>query len=122
LDGKETYEYYKDELEMEPDEAKDRTKQQGKDPSGKKDKKSPYYDEKGFVTKATISEIQKQKMIKVLEDMLTRKKDTGKSDLSTKDKEEELPLLLRRSLKSLLKNIDKHGISKEQIIKIIKGE
>jgi hypothetical protein len=122
LDGKETYEYYKDELEMEPDEAKDRTKQQGKDPSGKKDKKSPYYDEKGFVTKATISEIQKQKMIKVLEDMLTRKKDTGKSDLSTKDNEEELPLLLRRSLKSLLKNIDKHGISKEQIIKIIKGE
>ena len=122
LDGEETYEYYKDELEMEPEEAKDRTKQQGKDPSGKKDKKSPYYKDKNFVTRATISEIQKQKMIKVLEDMLTTKKDTGKSDLSSKEKEQELPLLVKRNLKSLLKNIDKHGISKKEIIKLIQGE
>ena len=38
MDGKETYIFYKDELEMNPDEAKERTKQQGKDPSGKKTK------------------------------------------------------------------------------------
>ena len=40
LDGKETYEFLVKDMGMEPDEAKDRTKQQGKDPSGKKDKKS----------------------------------------------------------------------------------
>lgn len=121
LDGKETYEYFKDELEMDPEEAKERTEQQGKDPKGKKDKKSKFYDDPNFVTKATISEIQKQKMIKVLEDMLA-KKDTGKADLNSKEKEEELPLLVKRSLKSLLKNIDKHGISKKEIIKLIQGE
>lgn len=121
LDGEETYEYFKDELEMEPEEAKDRTAQQGKDSTGKKDKKSPYYKDPNFVTRATISEIQKQKMIKVLEDMITSKKDTGKSDLSSKEKE-ELPLLVKNSLKSLLKNIEKHKISKKDIIKLIQGE
>lgn len=121
LDGKETYEYFKDELEMDSEEAKERTKQQGKDPKGKKDENSEFYDDPNFITKATISEIQKQKMIKVLEDMLA-KKDTGKADLNSKEKEEELPLLVKRSLKSLLKNIDKHGISKKEIIKLIQGE
>ncbi len=87
LDGEETYEYYKDELEMDSEEAKERTKQQGKDPSGNKDKKSPYYKDKNFVTRATISEIQRQKMIKVLEDMLTKKNNSEDADVQSKGKE-----------------------------------
>lgn len=120
LDGKETYEYYKDELEMEPEEAKERTKQQGKDPSGKKDKKSPYYDDKNFITKATISEIQKQKMIKVLEDMLTKKSSSEEADVQGKGKEPSK--ILKKNLNSIKKMMDKEGLSKKDILKFLEGE
>ena len=122
MDGPETYEYLIKNMGMEPDEAKERTKQQGKDPSGKKDKKSPYYKDKNFITRATLSEIQKQKAIKMVEDLLT-KKSSDNSEVGKKvnaDSIEELPLLIRRNLKSLLNNVEKHGFSKEDIIKLIK--
>jgi len=125
LDGKETYKYYKDELEMEPDEAKDRTKQQGKDPSGEKDKKSKYYKDKNFITRATISEIQKQKMIKVLEDILTKRKDTSDADVNKKEENktmDDLPLLVKKHMKSLLKHAESNNISKKDLIKLLKGE
>jgi hypothetical protein len=122
MDGKDTFEYLVGKMGMEPDDAEDRTKQQGKDPSGKKDKKSPYYNDKNFITRATLSEIQKQKAIKMVEDLLT-KKNSDNSEVGKKvnaDNIDELPLLLRRNLKSLLNNVEKHGFSKEDIIKLIK--
>lgn len=125
MDGKETYKYYKDELEMEPDEAKERTKQQGKDPSGKKDKKSEYYNDPNFISRETLSEIQKQKAIKVLEDILTKKNDSSSADINSKETSktiEDLPLLVRRNIKSLLKQAEKSGLSKKDLIKILQGE
>jgi hypothetical protein len=122
MDGKDTFEYLVGKMGMEPDEAEDRTKQQGKDPSGKKDKKSKYYKDKNFITRATLSEIQKQKAIKMVEDLLT-KKNSDNSEVGKKvnaDSIDELPLLIRRNLKSLLKHVEKHGFSKEAIIKLIK--
>ena len=122
MDGKDTFEYLVGKMGMEPDDAEDRTKQQGKDPSGKKDKKSKYYNDKNFITRATLSEIQKQKAIKMVEDLLT-KKNSDNSEVGKKvnaDNIDELPLLLRRNLKSLLNNVEKHGFSKEDIIKLIK--
>ena len=122
MDGKDTFEYLVGKMGMEPDDAEDRTKQQGKDPSGKKDKKSKYYKEKNFITRATLSEIQKQKAIKMVEDLLT-KKNSDNSEVGKKvnaDSIDELPLLIRRNLKSLLKHVEKHGFSKEAIIKLIK--
>lgn len=122
LDGKETYEYYKDELEMEPEEAKDRTKQQGKDPSGKKDENSEYFEDSNFIAKLTLSEIQKQKMIKVVEDILT-KKQKDDLDITKKTKNaEDMPFLIRKNLKSLLNQCDKYNISKKELINLIKGE
>jgi hypothetical protein len=123
LNGKETYEFLVKDMGMEPDEAKDRTKQQGKDPSGKKDKKSEYYKDPNFITRATLSEIQKQKAIKVVEDMLTKKKDSA--DLSKKDSEkdtESLSPVLKKNLSSLIKQAEKHGFSKKDLIKIIQSE
>jgi hypothetical protein len=123
LDGKETFDYYVDKLDMSPEEAVDRTKQQGKDPSGKKDKKSEYYKDPNFITRATLSEIQKQKAIKVVEDMLAKKKDSA--DLSKKDSEkdtESLSPVLKKNLSSLIKQAEKHGFSKKDLIKIIQGE
>jgi hypothetical protein len=125
MDGKETYEFYKNELEMEPDDAKERTLQQGKDPSGKKDKKSKFRKDKNFITRATLSEIQKQRAIKMAEDMLAKKKDSGSADITKKDSSksiEDLPLLLRKNIKSLLKQAEKQGMSKTELVKILQGE
>lgn len=122
LDGKETYEYYKEKLDMEPDEAKNRTKQQGKDPSGKKDKKSPYYKDKNFITRSTLSEIQKQKAIKMLEDILMNKKNSDTSEVGEKEPKKEIPNMISKNLKSLLKQAEKRGLSKKDLIKLLQSE
>ena len=121
LDGEETYKYFIKKLDMDPTEAEERTRQQGKDPFGKKDKKKI----PGSDMRLTLSEIQKQKMIKVLEDMITKKKNTDDADISKKEVEktkDDLPLLLKRNLNSLMKTAEKHGLSKKDLIKIIGGE
>lgn len=122
LDGKETYEYYKEKLDMEPDEAKDRTEQQGKDPSGKKDKKSEYYGDKNFITRATLSEIQRMKAIKMVEDILMNKKNSDDSEVGSKSDSKEIPTIIQKNLKSLIKQGEKHGISKKDLIKILSSE
>ena len=124
MDGEETYEYFKDELEMEPDEAKERTLQQGKDPSGKKDKKSKYYKDKNFVTRATLSEIQKMKAIKMVEDILMNKKNSDGSEVGKKqsDEEKEVSSTLKKNIKSIVKQAEKQGLSKKDIIKLLGSE
>ena len=124
LDGKETYKYFKDELEMEPEEAKDRTEQQGKDPSGKRDKKSKFKNDPNFVSRQILPEIQKQKAIKMLEDMLAKKKNNDDADVNQKEpkKIDDLPLLVRRNAKTLLKQAEKHGLSVKDLIKILQSE
>jgi predicted component of type VI protein secretion system len=125
MDGKETYIFYKDELEMNPDEAKERTKQQGKDPSGKKDKKSKYKNDKNFVTRATLSEIQKQKAIKMVEDMLAKKEDGSSSDITKKkpdDSSNEVPQIIKRNIKTLINQAEKQGLSKKELIKLLQSE
>ena len=125
MDGKDTFEYLVGKMGMEPDDAEDRTKQQGKDPSGKKDEKSEYYEDPNFITRATLSEIQKQKAIKVVEDMLAKKKDSNSADVGKKDKPKDLDNLspvLKKNLQSLMKQAEKHGFSKKDLIKIIQGE
>ena len=123
MDGCETYKYFVKELGMEKDEAKDRVSQQGKDWTCKKDEKSEYSDDPNFITRATLSEIQKQKAIKVVEDMLAKKKDSA--DLSKKDSgkdTESLSPVLKKNLSSLIKQAEKHGFSKKDLIKIIQSE
>jgi hypothetical protein len=121
MTGPETYQYYKNELGMDDDEAKDRVAQQGKDWTGKKDEKSEYSDDPNFITRSTISEIQKQKAIKVVEDMLAKKKDSGSADVGKKDSETLSPVL-KKNLSSLIKQAEKHGFSKKDLIKLIQGE
>jgi len=121
MDGKDTFKYLVKKMGMEPEEAKERTKQQGKDPSGKKDKKSKYYRDPNFITRATLSEIQKQKAIKVVEDMLAKKKSSDSADINKKETE-ELPTLIKKNIKSLIKQAEKQGVSKKDLIKLIQGE
>ena len=124
LDGKETYKYFKDELEMEPEEAKDRTEQQGKDPSGKRDKKSKFKNDPNFISRQILPEIQKQKAIKMLEDMLAKKKNSDDADINEKEpkKIEDLPPLVKKNAKALLKQAEKQGLTKKDLIKILQSE
>jgi hypothetical protein len=125
MDGCETYEYFVKELGMEKDDAKERVSQQGKDWTCKKDEKSKFSNDLNFITKATLSEIQKQKAIKVVEDMLAKKKDSNSSDLTKKSASKEMGKLspvLKKNLNSLVKQAEKHGISKKELIKLIQGE
>lgn len=129
LDGKETYQYFRKKLDMEPEDAKQRTKQQGKDPSGKKDKNSKYRKDKNFITRATLSEIQKQKAIKMLEDILMNKKNSEKSDMVTKKDEKEIKSkakevskVIRKNISTLMRQIEKQGLSKKDLIKMLENE
>jgi hypothetical protein len=120
MDGKETYKYLVKKLNIDPDEAKERVKQQGKDPSGKKDKKSKYYKDKNFITRATLSEIQKQNAIKMVEDILMKKRNQNNSDVNKKDK--EISSVLKKNIKVLAKQMDKEGLSKKDLIKLLDSE
>lgn len=129
LDGKETYKYYKDKLDMAPEEAKERTKQQGKDPSGKKDKNSKFYKDKNFITRATLSEIQKQKAIKMLEDILTNKSDSEKSDVVSKKNNKDIETkgkkvskIIQKNFETLVKQMEKQGMTKKDLIKMLESE
>jgi hypothetical protein len=87
--------------------------------------KSPKLDEKGQerLTEKEIKEIQRQKMIGMLEDLIVKKSED--SDIRRKQdlkKIEDLPLLVRKNLKNLLNHMEKNGISKTDIIKFIRDE
>jgi hypothetical protein len=107
---------------MGSEEAKDRTEQQGKDPSGKRDKKSKYRKDPNFISRQILPEIQKQKAIKMLEDMLAKKKDSSNADISEKEKNIEVSSLLKKNAKSLLKQMEKEGLSKKDFLKLLDGE
>ena len=120
MDGAETFKYFVKKMGMEPDEAKERTKQKGQDPTGNKDKKSKYYKDKNFVTRATLSEIQKQKMIKVVEDILMGKKNSDNSEVGKK--ETKTSNILKKNISSLKKQAEKEGISISELLKMFKSE
>jgi len=120
MDGKDTFEYLVNDMGMEPEDAEERTKQKGQDPTGKKDKKSPYYKDPNFITRATLSEIQKQKAIKVVEDLLVKKKSSDSGDVNKKNL--ETSRMLKRNLTVLKKQAEKEGISVSDLIKMLKSE
>lgn len=117
LDGKKTFKYLKKKMGLEPDEAKKRTEQFGKDPSGKKDKNSEYSDDEDFLFKGRLAEIQRQKMIKMVEDILAKKKDDGE----IQGKDNKINKILIKNLKSIKKIAEKEGINLNQLIKILKS-
>jgi hypothetical protein len=120
MDGEETFKYLVKKMGMEPDEAKERTKQKGQDPTGSKDKKSPYYKDKNFITRATLSEIQKQKMIKVVEDILMNKKNSDNSEVGKKDL--ETSKVLKKNISALKKQAEKEGVTLSDLLKMFKSE
>jgi hypothetical protein len=121
MDGKDTFKYLVKKMGMETDEAKDRTKQFGKDPSGRKTKNAPkdIRDKKGFIDRMTLAEIQRQKMIDVIDEIILKKK-TGDGELGEKDS--KTSKIIKKNIDSLKKMADKEGITINQLIKMLKSE
>jgi hypothetical protein len=108
-DAKEAIETFK---ELGVDDPKGRAKEMGYDPKLEK-KKLP-----GSFTRKRLEEVQKQKMIKVLEDMVTKKS----KDTDVQNKEINASKLLIKNLKTLKKMAEKEGLSNSDILKLLKNE
>jgi hypothetical protein len=114
LDGPEAYKYLVKKMDMEPDDAQERVRQQGKNPFKKK-KKMP-----GSDMKITISEIQRQKAIKMVEDLLMKNKNSSNADVSKK--ELDASKVLKKNISSLKRQAEKEGLSILELIKLLKSE
>lgn len=121
MDGKKTYKYLKNNMGMTSDEAKDRTKQFGKDPSGKRKEKVPskIKSKPGFIDRMTISELEKSKMMKMVEDILLNKRG---SDAEIGEKEEKISNILKKNISVLKKMAEKEGITLSKLIKFLRSE
>jgi hypothetical protein len=56
--------------------------------------------------------------------MLAKKKSTDSADIGKKEtgEEVELPSLVKKNLKSLIKQAEKQGVSRKDLIKLIQSE
>ena len=98
----------------------ERTKQFGKLPKQKvkKDKKGRRVLKQRLVEKDQIDEEQRQKMVKMVEDILTKK---NKSDSDIISKSNPVSKILAKNLQSIKKIAEKEGISVSELIKILKS-
>ena len=83
----------------------------------KKNKKGQKFLRQRLSEKESIEEQQKQKMIKMVEDMLTKK---SKSESDVVNKEKPISKILIKNLESIKKIADKEGISINKLINILK--
>ena len=119
MNGEDTFEYLKDELGMDPIEAAERTKEFGKDYTGKKTKKASkkLQNDPNFIDRMTLSEMGRQKMIKMVEDILSKKKSTN----YLVKKDNKVSKILMKNLESIKRIAEKEGIDINQLIKILKS-
>jgi len=105
--------------DMGVDNAVERTKQFGKikGVKPKKDKRGRLVLKQRLAEKDSIEEQQKQKMVKMVEDMLA-KKSKDNSDVMSKD--EPINKILVKNLQSIKKLAEKEGISINKLINILK--
>lgn len=75
MNGKETFKYFQEKLGVDPIEAAERTRKFGKDPFGKRAKKTPKrLKGKGFIDRMTLSETQRYEMIRLIESIIKNNK------------------------------------------------
>jgi len=121
MDGKNTYKYLVNKMGMTPEDAKERTEQFGKDYTGRRAQNTPkkIRDKKGFIDRMTLSEIERQKMIKVIDEILLSKKNR---DGEIGEKEDKVSKIIKKNIDSIKKMADKEGITINQLIKMLKSE
>jgi hypothetical protein len=105
---------------MGVDNAVERAKQFGKLPKEKvkKDKKGKKVLKQRLVEKSKLEEIQRQKMIKMVEDILVNKK----KDKEVSNKEKPLTKILMKNIRSIKKLAEKEGIDLTQLIKALQKD
>ena len=98
----------------------ERTKQFGKLPKQKvkKDKKGRRVLKQRLVEKDQLDEEQRQRMVKMVEDILTKK---NKSDSDVISKSNPVSKILAKNIQSIKKIAEKEGISVSELIKILKS-
>jgi hypothetical protein len=129
LNGPETFEKFYREFELPAEEAAERTRQQGKEPDPKRHKKKlkrvpkkirnkkNFIDTLTLVERRKIEEERKEKMRKMVEDIILGKKS---KDTEIKEKGSAMSKLLTKNLESIKKIAEKEGISVSELIKILK--
>lgn len=73
-----------------------------------------------LVEKEPIDEIQKQKMLKMVEDILVKKRKEG--DLNEKKTEKPITQILMKNIKAIKKLADKEGVDLNSLMKSLKDE
>ena len=107
--------------DMGVDNAEERAEEMGKDPKLEKKKMKGSFIRQRLVEKEPIDEVQKQKMIKMVEDILTKKsKKDGDVVKGSSESNKTIGSFLKRNLKSIKKLAEKEGISIDQLIKALK--
>jgi hypothetical protein len=129
LPGPETFKTYVKELGMDPEDAKERTIQQGKTPDPKQHKKRlqkvpkrikndpNFIDRMTLVEKEKIEEDRKKGALKMVEDIILKNKKDNK-DISKKNS--TVSKILSKNLELMKKLATKEGISTDELIKILK--
>jgi len=102
------------------DNSEERASQFGKLPKQKvkKNRKGQLVLKQRLVEKDQLDEEQKQKMIKMVEDILAKK---NKSDLDIVSKSNPVSKILVKNIQSIKKIAEKEGISVSELIKILKS-
>jgi hypothetical protein len=129
LNGPETFEKFYKDFELPAEEAAERTRQQGKEPDAREHKKKlkrvpksikkkkNYIDTLTLVERRKLEEERKEKMRKMVEDMVLGKKS---NDKEVNKKNSAMSKLLTKNLESIKKIAEKEGISVSELIKILK--
>jgi hypothetical protein len=109
LDAEDTLKYFEKKLDDE-DEAKERTIQFGKDPSGKRTRNTPLHirKKKGFIDREIIKEKESD--------------EVGEDVIIDKEKEIKTNNMLKKNIRSLKNMASKNGINIEKLIRLIKDE
>lgn len=126
MTGPKAYKFFINNLDLEPSDAEERVRQQGKNPFKSKKPK------KGAQLKITISEIQKQKAIKMVEDMLMKNKNRDNSEIGkrkfdsdlrdVKNKTKDFNNLIKKQINKIIKKAEDGGLTKKDILKMLKSE
>ena len=129
LNGPQTFNKFFKDFDLPAEEAAERTRQQGKEPDPRKHKKKlkkvpkkikskkNYIDTLTLVERKKIEEERKDKMRKMVEDMVLGKKS---NDKEVGKKSSVMSKLLTKNLESIKKIAEKEGISVSELIKILK--
>jgi hypothetical protein len=129
LNGPETFEKFFKDFELPAEEAAERTRQQGKEPDPREHKKKlkrvpksikkkkNYIDTLTLVERRKLEEERKEKMRKMVEDMVLGKKS---NDKEVNKKNSAMSKLLTKNLESIKKIAEKEGRSVSELIKILK--